>query len=106
MAELVSYHRLELRDRDRLQQRQPDAHHAAAAETHDAPSLRDEGVDIGDQVDLGRHLLSRGPRHFFDGWEQIRLACAVQARAGRGEAVGPRDDGPYDNRRTDYAEER
>jgi hypothetical protein len=75
VAELVREDTAQLRDRQRLQQRQPEAHHAPAAQAHEAAALVDPGVGVGDQVDLGRLVLAGPDGEIADLGERGRAAC-------------------------------
>jgi hypothetical protein len=105
MAELVRQHRLELRHREHLHERQTEAHHAAAEEPHEAAALRHEGVHVADQVDLDGHRLASALGHLSDGREELRVVLRREHRPGRLEAIRARNDRPEDRPRGHEADQ-
>ena len=90
MAEFVREHGTQFGDGQRLQQRQPDTHHPAAADAHDASALRDPRVDVREQVDLARPDLLGAARDIADEVEQVGVRVRRQFGPRGLEPVGGR----------------
>jgi hypothetical protein len=106
MPKFMGHHCAELGHGERLEQRQPQAHHSTAPKAHDAPALRHPGVQVHDEIHLFWHGLSRS---FGDGinlLKQTGLGVRREARPWRIETVGTGDYCPQDNARPEETEGR
>jgi hypothetical protein len=105
VAELVGEDGAQLGDREDLQQRQAETHHAPAAEAHEAAAVADPGVHVGDEVDLGGLLLADLGGHAADLREQARLLLRGEAGPGRLEVVAAGQDRLEDDECADEQEQ-
>ena len=99
MSEFVCEHGLELCGRQRLQQRQADAHHAPAAEAQGATPLRDPDIGIVIEVDVVRHPLMHVAGDLPDEGKQPGLGGFLEARSGWIELIASRHQRQEDGNR-------
>ena len=104
VTELVRENRPQLTDRERLEQRQPEAHDWSAPEPHHTAARSDPGVHVGDEIDLLWHRLTGGDGDLPDEAKQTALPGGGERRARRLESVTPRQDGREDHQGADDAE--